>query len=57
MVTGKRGVQREKALDDLLERMSKGFGQSDECWNCYKGNVGETSNREGVLQSIDAMLN
>ena len=54
---GREGVRKEKALNDLLERTSKGFCQSDGRWNCFKGNVGETFDREGFLQCIDAMLN
>ena len=33
----------------FFERMRKGHRQSDELWNwnCFKGNVGETSERRG----------
>ena len=31
----------------FLERTREGHRQSDEHWNCFKGNVGETSERRG----------
>ena len=30
----------------FLERMREGHHQSDEHWNCFKGNFGETSVRQ-----------
>ena len=33
----------------FLERTREGHRQSDEHWNRFKGNVGETSERRGVL--------
>ena len=31
----------------FLERARKGHRQSDQLWNCFKGNVGETPERRG----------
>ena len=46
----------------FLERMREGHRQSDEHWNRFKGNAGETSERLGELilgfyESIDTILN
>ena len=46
----------------FLERTRKGHRQSDEHWNRFKGNVGETSERQcgthvGFSERIDTVLN
>ena len=46
----------------FLERTREGHRQSDEHWNRFKGNVGQTSERLGELilgfyESIDTILN
>ena len=41
-----RGVE-EEALDDLPERTREGHRQSDEHWNHFKGDIGETTDRRG----------
>ena len=55
---------REEALDDLkfIERTRKGHRESDELWNRFKGNAGETSERRGgahmgFSERIDTILN
>ena len=39
------GSARRSSLKGLAAR--EGHRQSDEYWNCFKGNVGETSERRG----------
>ena len=44
------------------ERIREGQRLSDEHWNCFKGNVGETSERwggayMGFSENIDTILN
>ena len=34
----------------FFERTREGHSQSDEHWNCFKGNVGETSKRRNYAQ-------
>ena len=41
-----RGVERGSARRSSLKER-EGHRQSDEHWNCFKGNVGETSERRG----------
>ena len=46
----------------FLERTREGHRQSDEHWNCFKGNVGETSERRdgmhiGFSECRDTSLN
>ena len=46
----------------FLERMREGHHQSDEHWNRFKGNIGETSERQGgtdmsFSECIDTILN
>ena len=48
-------------LTIFLERMREGHRQSDEYWNRFKGNVGETSERRsgaymGFSERIDTIL-
>ena len=42
-----REARKEEALTIFLERTREGHRQSDEHWNCFKGNIGETSERWG----------
>ena len=42
-----RGVERGGAGRSSFERTREGHRQSDEHWNRFKGNVGETSERRG----------
>ena len=42
-IAWRREVCKEEVLDNLPWRMSKGCCQSDKHCNCFKGNVGETS--------------
>ena len=42
----KREVERE-ALDDFLERTREGHRQSDKHWSHFKGDIAETSERQG----------
>ena len=37
--------RKRKCSMIVLERTRKGYGQSGKHWNCFKGNVGETSER------------
>ena len=52
-----------KALDTIfLERTREGYHQSDEHWNRFEGNVGETSERcggayMGFSERVDTILN
>ena len=46
LVAWRREARKEEALDDLLERTRDGHCQSDEHWNCFKGNLGKLL-REG----------
>ena len=53
---------KEEALDDLPRRTRKGHRQSDEHYNCFKGNMGQTSERRGgaymgFSERIDTILN
>ena len=46
----------------FLERMTEGHHQSDEHWNCFKGNFGETSERRDGAhmcfhEHVDTILN
>ena len=57
------GERRGKSKHQTLypERMRKGHRQSDEHWNCFKGNVGDISERrggalKGFSERIDTML-
>ena len=43
-----RGVERGSARRSSLKGRDEGHRQSDEHSNCFKGNVGETSERDGV---------
>ena len=56
-----RGVERGSARRSSLKGR-EGHRQSDECWNCFKGNVGDTSERPGwsaygLFERIDPILN
>ena len=56
-----RGVERGSARRSSLKER-EGHRQSDEHWNCFKGNVGETSERKGGVhmffsKHIDTILN
>ena len=42
-----RGAERGSARRSSLKRTREGHRQSDEHWNCFKGNVGEPSERRG----------
>ena len=58
----RREAWKEEARDDLLERTREGHRQSDECWNCFKGNVGDISERRGgahmvISERINTTLN
>ena len=53
---GERYGQR-KHLMIFLEWMREGHHLSDEHCNCFKGNVGETSERQGFSEHIDTILN
>ena len=51
-----------KRVNIVLERTREGHRQSDEDWYCFKGNVGETSERWGGVhigfsECIDIILN
>ena len=53
-------VLSRKIVYIFLERMREGHRQSDEHWNCFKGNVGETSEggaHMGFAKRIDTILN
>ena len=57
-----RGVERGSAGRSSFERTREGHRQSDEHWNRFKGNVGETSDRRGAAhmgfsERIDTILN
>ena len=58
-----REALKKEALNDLfLERTREGHRQSDEHWNRFKGNVGETSERRGgahmgFSEHINTILN
>ena len=58
-----RGVERGSARrSSVLERTREGHRQSDEHWNRFKGDAGETSERRGganmgFCESIDTILN
>ena len=62
MIAWKREALKEEVLDDLLERTREGHRQSDEHWNRFKGNLGETSERRDgahmdFSEGIDTILN
>ena len=47
--------KKKSQFDDLtlhhdLERTTKSNRQSDQHWNCFKGNIGETPERGGGAQ-------
>ena len=57
-----RSVERGSARRSSLKRTRKGHRQSNEHWNRFKGNVGETSERRGgaymgFSERIDTILN
>ena len=57
-----RGVERGSARRSSFERTREGLRQSDEHWNRFKGNAGETSERRGgarmgFSERIDTILN
>ena len=45
LFTLRRGAWEEEVLDNLPGRMRKLRHLSDQCWNCLKGNTGDTSER------------
>ena len=45
LFTMRRGAWEEEVLDNLPGRMRKLHHLSDQCWNCLKGNTGDTSER------------
>ena len=48
LIAWRREAWKEEALDDLPWKDTRdGHRQSDEHWNSFKGNVGETSERRG----------
>ena len=58
----RRKARKEEALDDLPWKDERGYRQSDEHWNCFKGDVGKTFERRGgahmiFSESIDTILN
>ena len=58
----KRGVERGSARRSSFRETREGYRQSDEHWNRFKGNVGETSERQGgahmgFSECIDTILN
>ena len=62
--TGIESLERNsgKVEERGVERMKEGHCQSDEHWNCFKGNVGETSERHGEAhvgfsERTDTILN
>ena len=57
-----RGVESGSARRSSFERKREGHRQSDEHWNRFKGDVGETSERRGEAhmgfsERIDIILN
>ena len=57
-----RDVERGSARRSSFERTREGHRQSDEHWNHFKGNVGDTSERRGgahmgFSERIDTILN
>ena len=46
---------KRKRLMSFPERMKEGHRQSDEHWNHFKGNLGETSDRVGFSECIDTI--
>ena len=57
-----RGLERGSARRSSLKRTREGHRQSDEHWNRFEGNVGETSERQGgahvgFSERIDTILN
>ena len=57
-----RGAERGRARRSSFERTREGHRQSDEHWNRFKGNAGETSERRGgarmgFSERIDTILN
>ena len=53
LFTVRRGAWEEEVLDNHPGRMRKLHHLSDQCWNCLKGNTGDTSERsDGVLMGF-----
>ena len=51
-----------KALDNLPNKMRKGYHQSDQHWKCFTGYIGEKHLRQGIAhmgfhEQIDTTLN
>ena len=42
-----RSVEKRQRSTTYLERMRQGYCQSEQHWNCFKSNTGETSERWG----------
>ena len=62
MIAWRTEAWKEEVLDNLCEKTREGHRRSDEHWNHFKGNVGETSERWGVahmgfFERIDTILN
>ena len=58
----RREAWKEEALEIFLEKTRESHRESDEHWNCFKGDVGETSERRGrahmgFSECIDTILN
>ena len=57
-----RGMERGNAQQSSLKGRERTISQSDKNWNCFKGNTGETSERQGGVhvgftERIDIVLN
>ena len=60
--TGEEGRGKRQCLTVFLERKREGHRQTDKHWNCFKGSVWETSERQGGAHMgfpacIDIILN
>ena len=47
MIRWRERLGKRKHQTIFLERTREGHRQSDEHWNCFKGNIRETSERQG----------
>ena len=55
IIAWRREAWKEEALDDLPERTRESHRQSDEHWNRVKGDIGETSERQGGVRGLWAV--